>query len=555
MGDRHRHRRRRLALVGRRGCLRNRLALDLFLETLAIVLALAIAAGGVKDNLCPQTTRAHADWRGLALFSAAIALLVIGLLRTTTSLGGWAQSGVLACFGCSGLLLLAFVAVEAVSPAPVLDLTLFRDRTFTGSSIAAFGLAMSVLGPIVCLVVYLSYGLGYSTLAVGTHLLLLSGMTLPLIVLARYLDRLVPLRLLFFSGLVMVAAGCWLLTRLPVTPDLHALAPGLIVVGIGMEMVNPRLASAAAAPFELRRAAASRASSTFRYLGTAVGIAVLGSVLATRFDDELSNALAALGQLSNHGPQIANLVLEGRTSVAVGAAPPGADLTVLYDVQKSFADALHEVFLVAAVVALASSLLALLVRSRDTRFEGRRGQLTRPNRLVLLELQEANTEVPKTKVRMTDVRKRDVRKSGVVVPLSDYPDELQPVLVPVPVAVPASGRHDPSLELAAVGRSHLYGAVRGPDGCWVPGVLLTLAASSGAVMARATTDDAGSYFFPRVPEGSYVLIAPASNRATRVDIGPAASVATDLVLSPAGSDPCSKEWADNETSGPLPNGP
>ena len=119
------------------------------------------------------------DWKGLALFSGAIAILVIGLVRTTTTLSGWAANGVLACFGCTALLLVGFVAVEAVSPAPMIDISLFRQRTFTGSSIAAFGLSAAVLGPFLFLVLYLSYDLGYSVLGVAVRLLLLTGMTLP----------------------------------------------------------------------------------------------------------------------------------------------------------------------------------------------------------------------------------------------------------------------------------------------------------------------------------------------------------------------------------------
>ena len=120
----------------------------------------------------------------MTLFTAGTAILVIGLIGTTRTLGGWAQSGVLACFACSGLLLVAFVAVEAVSPHPLLDVTLFRSRTFAGSAAAAFGLSAAVLGPFIFLVLFLSYDRGYSTLSIGVHLLLLSGMTLVLLPLA-----------------------------------------------------------------------------------------------------------------------------------------------------------------------------------------------------------------------------------------------------------------------------------------------------------------------------------------------------------------------------------
>ncbi len=304
------------------------------------------------------------DWKGLALFSAAIAILVIGLVRTTTTLSGWATNGVLACFGCTALLLVAFIAVEAVSPAPMLDISLFRQRTFTGSSIAAFGLSAAVLGPFLFLVLYLSYDLGYSVLGVAVRLLLLTAMTLPFLPLTGLLDRLVPIKLLICGGLVLVAVGFWLMSRLSATSTASQLVPGLLVAGVGLELVNPRLASAAVAAVEPRLAAvASRTSSTFRQIGTATGVAVFGAVLATRLTDDLNAALSASSPLAGQGPQLTSLVLDGQIGQA--ASTPGAPARMLAIIHRSFADSMHELFLVAAAVALASAVLALAVRSRD----------------------------------------------------------------------------------------------------------------------------------------------------------------------------------------------
>ena len=304
------------------------------------------------------------DWKGLALFSGAIAILVIGLVRTTTTLSGWAANGVLACFGCTALLLVGFVAVEAVSPAPMIDISLFRQRTFTGSSIAAFGLSAAVLGPFLFLVLYLSDDLGYSVLGVAVRLLLLTGMTLPFVPLAGLLDRFVPVKLLICGGLVLVAVGFWLLSHVTGSSTAAQLVPGLVVAGVGLELVNPRLASAAVGAVKPRLAAvASRTSSTFRQIGTATGVAVFGAVLATRLTDDLNTALSSSAPLTGQGPRLTSLVLNGQIGQA--ASTPGAPAGMLGIIHRSFADSMHEVFLVAAVVALASAVLALSVRSRD----------------------------------------------------------------------------------------------------------------------------------------------------------------------------------------------
>jgi hypothetical protein len=262
-------------------------------------------------------------------------------------------------------LLVAFIAVEAVSPAPMLDISLFRQRTFTGSSIAAFGLSAAVLGPFLFLVLYLSYDFGYSVLDIGARLLLLTAMTLPFLPVAQMLDRFVPVKLLICGGLALVAAGFWLMSRhLTASSTAADLVPGLIVAGVGLELVNPRLASAAVAAVKPHLAAvASRTSSTFRQIGTATGVAVFGAVLATRLTDDLNGALSASARLAGQGPQLATLVLDGQITQA--ASTPGTPAGMLGIVHRAFADSMHEVFLVAAVVALASAVLALSVRSRD----------------------------------------------------------------------------------------------------------------------------------------------------------------------------------------------
>ena len=299
------------------------------------------------------------DRRGFALFIGAIAILVIGLVRSTSAVQGFFQNGVLACFIITGLLLIGFVASETVARAPMIDMSLFRRRTFTGSSIAAFGLSMAVLGPVLCLVLYMSFDEGYSELTIGTHLLLLTVVTLVFLPLTGFLDKYLPVKLLICSGLVLVAAGLWLISRLSATGTLSDLVPGLIVAGVGLELVNPRLASAAAATVQPPMAAvASRTISTFRQIGTATGVATFGAIFVTQLSDHISDRTAGFAQLANENPTIATLVLDGRTTQAVSSSPAAVRPQLLAIIQSGFAGAVHDVFFVAAFVALASALLA-----------------------------------------------------------------------------------------------------------------------------------------------------------------------------------------------------
>jgi MFS family permease len=358
------------------------------LEVPVAVLALMIGSVAIKEPLAgqgaatlspsPPTTRRLAktdgkakrvpmvDRRGFLLFTAAIVILVIGLVRSTTAIEGFSQNGVIACFSMTGLLLIGFVASETVARAPLLDVSLFRQRTFTGSSFAAFGLSMAVLGPVLCLVLYMAFDQGYSELTIGTHLLLLTVVTLPFLPLTGFLDKYFPVRLLICSGLVLVAVGLWLISRVSAAGTLSELVPGLIVAGVGLELVNPRLASAAAATVQPPAAAiASRTISTFRQMGAATGVAVFGAIFVTQLSDHISDRTAGFAQLANENPTIASLVLDGRTAQAVSATPATIRSQILAIIQAGFNGAIHDVFFVAAFVALASAVLALLTRSSD----------------------------------------------------------------------------------------------------------------------------------------------------------------------------------------------
>ena len=371
------------------------------------------------------------DWKGLALFTAAIAILVIGLVRTTTTLSGWAANGVLACFGCTALLLIAFIAVEAVSPAPMLDISLFRQRTFTGSSIAAFGLSAAVLGPFLFLVLYLSYDLGYSVMSVAVRLLLLSAMTLPFLPLTGALARLFPIKVLICGGLVLVAVGFWLMSRLTGTSTASQLIPGLLVAGVGLELVNPRLASAAVGAVKPRLAAvASRTRSTFRQIGTATGVAVFGAVLATRLTDDLNSALSSSTRLAGEGPQLTNLVLNGQIGLA--ASTPGAPAGLRGIIHHAFADSMHEVFLVAAIVALASAVLALSVRSRDVPRAPVRGARATSRRPALLAVPAPAAAVAEPSLPVPVVPEPALSEPVVPEPALSEPVVPEPV-VPEPV--------------------------------------------------------------------------------------------------------------------------
>ena len=371
-------------------------ALVAFLLGLAFVREPALSLPHLSGT--PEGTgRNRADWTGLVLWSAGIAVLVVGLVQTTAAahLGTFTQSGAIPYLIAAFVLFAAFVVDQAVRRAPMLDLSLFRRRTFTGSSIAAFGLSFAVYGPLMFLVLYLSYVLGHSPLDIGTRLLLLTGVTVPFLLLNGLLDRYIPAKLLISGGLTLVAAGFWLMSRLTASAlTWQHLAPGLVVAGVGLELVNPRLASAAAATVRSQMAAmATRTTTTFRQLGTALGVSVFGAVFANRLTGSIGKALAPRAPspvaAGGEASKIANLVLQDRLTDAAKLASAGAPGNMAAVLRHSFSNALREILVVAAVVALGSAVCALVVRSRDISRNGRNEPAEIPGGEVEMTIDEA----------------------------------------------------------------------------------------------------------------------------------------------------------------------
>jgi EmrB/QacA subfamily drug resistance transporter len=330
---------------------------------------IAVAAIVIAQRRTPEARDPHArrlDWPGLAIFSAALAALILGLIRGNPE--GWGSPGVVACLIAAPVLLIAFLVTERRSSEPMFDLSLFRKPAFSGGSIAAFAVSASILALILYLVIYLQNVLGYSALGAGIRLLTLSGAILIFGGVSGRLSGRVPARALLAAGLALVGVGLLLMRGLSAGSGWTALVPGLIVSGAGVGLINPALASTAVDVVPANRAGmGSGINSTFRQVGIATGIAALGAV----FQHQVSTSVLAGLQRIPHIPgaiahKTAEAIVAGRAQQALDAVPAPARHAAGYVARGAFTGALNDIFLVAALVAFAGAILAaVLVRSRD----------------------------------------------------------------------------------------------------------------------------------------------------------------------------------------------
>jgi EmrB/QacA subfamily drug resistance transporter len=336
----------------------------IFLVNLPIgVLAVVLCVLRVAESRAEHARRT--DWVGFAVFTTALAALVYGLIESNER--SFSDARVITCLAAAAVLLAVFVLVELRGRAPMFDLSLFRLPTFTGGAVAAFGLSASIFALLLYLVLYVQDVLHYDALGTGVRLLVLSAGTLATSAIAGRLTSHVPIRLLIGPGLVIIGIGLLLMRGLDASSGWTHLVPGLIVAGCGVGLVNPPLASTAVGVVEPQRAGmASGINSTFRQVGIATGIALLGTLFSNEVKSSVSSLVAGNPALKSHGAQLATAVKSGAVQQALAKLPSSQRPAVERITTTAFADGLNQILLVAAVVVIVSGVIAfVLIRQKD----------------------------------------------------------------------------------------------------------------------------------------------------------------------------------------------
>jgi EmrB/QacA subfamily drug resistance transporter len=250
------------------------------------VVALFLTLTKVDESRNPHAR--HVDWVGLLTFSAGLAGLVFGLIRSNED--GWGSTSVISSLLAAGVLLVAFVVAEMRQREPMLDLSLLRKPTFVGGLIAAFSISASLFASFPYLVLYMQNLLGLSAIDVGVRFLVLSGPIFLTAAIAGRLTDKVPTSLLIGPGFAFIGLGLLLMRGLTPADDWTHLIPGFVLAGVGAGLVNVPLASTAVGVVEPARAGmASGINSTARQVGIATGVAALGAIFASHVNPARPN--------------------------------------------------------------------------------------------------------------------------------------------------------------------------------------------------------------------------------------------------------------------------
>ncbi len=332
------------------------------------VLAIVITFVYVARSKDPQPHRV--DWVGFVTFSGSLFALVYALVRGNDK--GWSSSLIIGFLVASAVLMLVFFVNEIYAREPMLDLSLFKIPAFVGVSVVAFTIAASIFAMFLYLTLYIQDDLGFSPLPAGIKFLPLTLLAFAVAPFAGRLTVRVQSRYLMGVGMLLIAGGLLAMSRTTPTSAWTVLLPGFILCGIGIGTVNPVLASGSISVVQPQRSGmASGANNTFRQVGIATGIAVLGAVFQSQIiahtTDALNKTAGGLAVLHRGGSQLRGALSAGQVQAAAQHIPlAGPRAALLSAYHQGFSTTLNHLMIIAAVVAFVGAVCAvLLVRQRD----------------------------------------------------------------------------------------------------------------------------------------------------------------------------------------------
>ncbi|MFB7878134.1 MFS transporter [Nocardia sp. NPDC056064] len=313
---------------------------------LVVVGALAVA------TLVPEShgdTGFRIDVAGAALSAAGMLGLTYGFIRIGEQ--GWGEPLAWLCVGAGVALLAAFLAWQRRVTHPLIDVGLFAAPGFRWGTVFSILVNFAMFGMFFTVPQYFQAVLGVDALGSGLRLLpMIGGVVLG----SRLVDLLLPrigVRAVLVGGFLVLAAGLGLGALTSVDSGYGLTALWTTVLGTGMGLVMPAAMGLAMGELAANRAGAGSALlQALRQAGGTIGVAVLGTVLATRYRAEL-------GPLE-HAP-----IADG---VNAGVAATQGDPVRLAQVQHAFVAGMDTMLGVCAVLCVAAALGAVFVIGRGT---------------------------------------------------------------------------------------------------------------------------------------------------------------------------------------------
>ncbi|MFI6867694.1 MFS transporter [Nocardia sp. NPDC050406] len=459
------------------------------------------------------------DWLGATLMTAGVSVLLIWVsFAGKADYYDWISRESALYVGSGVVLLLATVLVEARAKAPIIPLKIVTERTTGLAIIASIAVGVGMFGATTFLGQYFQTARGYSPTIAGVLTIpMVVGMLIASTGSGQLITRFGKWKAFVVSGGALLVVGFALLSTIDHATNLWLVGAYIAVVGLGVGMMMQNLVLAVQNTVSVHNiGAASSSVAFFRTFGGAIGVSVLGSVLATRVSELSAEGFARLGVPAG---------ASGGGSLNLHGLPA----PIVEVVRAAYGDATGRIFLIAAGAAVVALLATAALPNR-------------PLRNTIDIAADATTEKTPVQDDSDSMASLDAELDA----LTESWDDQRVLAEAAPV--PTGGRHATAeqnghqvyrVEAARAPLANhsnlgsVGGRVHREDGNPVPGAMLTLIDQGGRQVGRASSGSDGGYAIDVPDSGAYVLIASAmGHQPTAVTVSTGQRV--DLTLAGSG---------------------
>ena len=300
----------------------------------------------------PRGTRDRViiDYLGAVLLSLGVSLLLIWV-----SMGGnqfeWNSTLSYLMIGGAVLALGAFVFTEFRVAEPIVPMELFKNRTFTLAVVASIAVGVAMFASSVFLAQYFQLARGANPTQSGLMTIpLVAGQLLASIVIGQLISRLGAWKRWMVLGSVLILAGVSLLSTLSYDTDLLWVSIYMVLLGAGLGMVMQNLTLVVQNDTPVSQLGAASANvNFFRSVAGAVGVTVMGSILASQVTSHVSASLQAFVPKSA-------AEIDALSTLASGTLPKVSELpaAVRVIVESAYGHGIADSFMVAIPLAVVS---------------------------------------------------------------------------------------------------------------------------------------------------------------------------------------------------------
>ena len=299
-----------------------------------------------------KSRKVKIDYAGATLLSVSIATLLLWITFAGTSFD-WASWQTAAMVGGAIVALVLAVWVESRAAEPIIPLHLFKNRTLVLAVIASIAVGVALFGTSVFLSQYMQLARGKTPTQSGLLTIpMIVGLLVSSTISGQIISRTGRYKKFMVAGAVLLTAGLGLMGTIHFDTSFGLVGLYLVIIGAGVGMLMQNLVLAVQNTLDVKEIGSGTSTvAFFRTLGGALGVSALGVVLSHRVTSLIASGLSGIGIDPS----------------AMGSSSAIPDLSTLPEnirvvVEQAFGNAIADLFLVAAPVALVSLIAVLFLK-------------------------------------------------------------------------------------------------------------------------------------------------------------------------------------------------